>query len=235
MGELRAAARALAAADEVLGRELLASAADVLSYSGSLIKRSIPKRLERPFGDPNDEWGSDVDMDWGDRLWHEVMLDPDGFSLKHDHGDGPDRGFMVSRPRSEGHEERIPFHMLLPHDLQDYAVRKRPVINGETGTESDEDDNHMGGWLSRHRTEEEEAGYEEHHPLDLPLMYLDVSENEPDPWDAATKAQRGEQDAVFDLNTLDEHRTGDMMNQTHWKGDPDQPGWIFSRRRHDRR
>lgn len=235
MDELKKVQRTLSVADAALNRELLASVQDVLNYSAALIKRSIPKDVERPFGNPDDEWGGQVNMDWGSNAWNNVMRDPDGFSIKDNPGDGPDRGFMVSRPRAEGHEERIPFHLMLPHDLQDYAVRKAPVINGETGEPSDEDDNYFGGWLSRNRDEEDEKGYEHHHPLDLPLMYLDVSENEHNPWDAATKALRGQQDAVFDLNTFDEHPTGDMMNQTHWKGDPDQPGYIFSRRNHDRR
>lgn len=213
MRELEAARRALAVADEVLGRELLAGVGDVLSYSGSLIKRSIPEDAA-------------TDQDWGKRVWDHVMRDPDGMTFRDEPGDGPTSGFMVSRPRREKHEERIPFYMLTPGDFNDYGGRKKDVVN-------DEPKNNVGGWLSPRRDEEDDPEQyppEERHSRHTPLYYLDVSENERNPWDAATKAYYGDQDAVFDLDTFQEHQTDEMMAQTHWGGDPGQPGWIFSRR-----
>lgn len=212
--ELREASRALAYADRVVSRELLSSVQGVLDYSAALVKRSVPEDAA-------------TDEDWGRRVFEHVMRNPDGMTFRDEPGDGPDSGFVVSRPRDEKHEERVPFYMLTPGDFNDYGGRKRDVINGDPA-------NNFGGWRSLRRDEDDDPEQyppEERYPRYTPLYYFDVSESEHDPWDAATKALRGKQDAVFDLNEFKEYPTDEMMVQTHWQGDPEQPGWIFSRRR----
>lgn len=216
MNELTAARRALAYADQVVKRELLASVNDVLGYSAALVKRSIPEDAA-------------TNEDWGKRVFDHVMRNPDGMSFRDQPGDGPDSGFMVSRPRKEKHEERVPFYMLTPDDFNDYGGRKRDVVNGD-------EKNNMGGWLSPRRDEDDDPDQyppEERHHKHTPLYYLDVSENEHNPWDAATKALHGDQDAIFNMDDFTEYPTDEAMALTHWNGDPAQPGYIFSRKRHD--
>ena len=186
MGELEAARRALAVADEVLRRELLAGLGDVLSYSGSLIKKSIPEA-------PRDrQWSRDL-------LDHIQKQEYPGHSTRHLPGDGPTSGFMISRPEHAG--KPYPYAEVTPERLDSYADEVEGVVN-DSGVDS------MGGW--------EEDG----------LWYDDVSENDLNPWSAATKANDREEKAVWDHNQGKSIPTDEMMYQTHWGGDPEQPGWV---------
>lgn len=173
---------------------LLDDVADVLYYSASVEKMSIPEN-------PEGEWSS--------KLYDYIQNQPwPGHTTKDVPGDGPTRGYMVSIPEHAG--TPYPYDRLSPDQLAEFARSRRDVVNAD-------DDTYMGGWR-----EIDDDGDN---------WYDDVSENDLDPWSAARKADERGEKAVYDLNEDHSVPTDEMMMQTHWGGDPNQPGWIFSRRR----
>jgi len=188
--ELEAARRALAAADEVLGRELLAGVGDVLSYSGSLIKRSIHEHLIGTSYDDNPEWA--------DRMFKYVQENPDGMTFKHDPDDGPRTGQMVSYPKEEV-ERVIPMDELTPRHLHDY------YLNDYAHKINERADNHGGGWLAgppgfNPDDPDDVARWGSQGPRQVPHYYMDVSRNEDDMHSMVGEAQHHRQDGIYDLN-----------------------------------
>lgn len=198
MRELEAARRALAAADEVLGRELLAGARDVLSYSGSLIKRSIHEHLIGTSYDDNPEWA--------DALFRHVQENPNGMTFKHDPGDGPNGGQMVSYPKKEV-ERVVPFDELTPRHLHDYYV------NDHGRRINEREDNFGGGWRSGPPpfdpgNPEDVERWGPQGPRQVPHYYMDVSRDHSDSWEAAHAAITNAQDGVYDLDYPDHDPPG---------------------------
>ena len=217
---LRAARLALRVADGVLGRDpLLASVSDVLGYSASLIKRSIPDRLRGKSYEESPEWATDV--------WEHVMRNPDGMTFKDNPGDGPTTGQMVSYPKKEV-EEVVPFYMLLPEDLHQHFVTDHgDRINSRA-------DNMAGGWTSGPppfdpEDEDDVRKWGPHGPGPGPHYYMDVSRNEDDPHTMMGEALAHGQDGIFDLNPhgkgyLD---TNDAFHQIY----PEQPHKFWTGKR----
>ena len=176
--------------------QLLDNVADVLYYSASVEKMSIP---ENPEGD------------WSAKLYDHIQNQPwPGHTTKDVPGDGPTRGYMVSIPEHAG--KPYPYDQLSPEQLAEFARSRRDVVNGDPDT-------YMGGWREIDK--------------DGDNWYDDVSENDLDPWSAARKADERREKGVYDLNEDRTIPTDEMMAQTHWGGDPNQPGWIFSRRQYE--
>lgn len=146
---------------------LLSSVQDVLNYSAAIEKMSIPEN---------------VDEDWEGRVWNHIMRHPDGATFRDEPGDGPTDGYMVSLP---GTEEKIPFYMLMPEDVGDFARDNADEINRPG--------NGMGTWSSPVPGGESEA----------PHLYMDVSHNHDDSWEAAQAATEGDQIGIYDLTHPD--------------------------------
>jgi hypothetical protein len=219
-GELTAARRALAAADEVLGRELLAGARDVLSYSGSLIKRSIHEHLIGTSYDDKPEWA--------DRMFKYVQENPNGMTFKHDPDDGPRTGQMVSYPKKEV-ERVIPMDELTPRHLHDY------YLNDYAHRINERADNYGGGWLAgppsfNPEDPDDIARWGPQGPRQVPHYYLDVSRNEDDPHTMMGEAMAHDQDGMYDLNVFGKGdiSTGNAFHQIY----PEQPHqfWTGGRR-----
>lgn len=127
--------------------------------------------------------------------------DSGGFTFRDHPGDGPDSGFMVSLPNSE---RTTPVAEHDAEDIGSFHDEVRPVLDAHP-------DHYHGDWG------------------DDGLAYQDVSRNIADPWEAARRGQEDDQLAIFDLNQGDSIDTPDAVNQLFWKGDLEQPGYIFSR------
>lgn len=121
-----------------------------------------------------------------DRKWKNDVMDavmrsaPDnsgqhGITFRDHPGDGPTTGYMVSLPKSEGHEQHHPMDELSGKTLGDYGDRERKVINRDPR-------NSQGGW-------EQDRDW-----------YNDVSRNYGDLWHADKDAYQGEQKAIYDLD-----------------------------------
>jgi hypothetical protein len=146
---------------------LLSSVQAVLNYSAAVEKTSIPEN---------------IDEDWEGRVWNHIMRHPDGATFRDEPGDGPTDGYMVSLP---GTEEKIPFYMLTPEDVGDFARANADDLNGPG--------NNMGTWSSPVPGSSSAA----------PHLYMDVSHNHDDSWEAAQAAQAGDQIGIYDLTHPD--------------------------------
>jgi hypothetical protein len=123
-----------------------------------------------------------VDEEWEGRVWNHIMRHPDGATFRDEPGDGPTDGYMVSLP---GTEEKIPFHLLMPEDVGDFARDNADDINAPG--------NGMGTWSSP-----VPGG-----PSKAPHLYMDVSHNHDDSWEAAHAATEGDQIGIYDLTHPD--------------------------------
>lgn len=146
---------------------LLSSVQAVLNYSASVEKTSIPEN---------------IDEDWEGKVWNHIMRHPDGATFRDEPGDGPTDGYMVSLP---GTEEKVPFYMLTPEDVGDFARDNADDLNGPG--------NNMGTWSSPVPGSSSAA----------PHLYMDVSHNHDDSWEAAQAAQAGDQIGIYDLTHPD--------------------------------
>lgn len=127
---------------------------------------------------------------------------PEGITVRHNVGDAPSSGFMVSRPG----EREISRSRLDPHEIRQFQQ--------EHAEQLAEPDNYYGGWSAPRTTDEDQPGW-----------YHDVSQNVHDPRDAAEMALRNHQQAVYDLDRGEEVSTPDMVNRAT------SPGiWLNSRR-----
>lgn len=127
---------------------------------------------------------------------------PEGITVRHNVGDAPSSGFMVSHPG----EREISRSRLDPHEIRQFQR--------EHAEQLAEPDNYYGGWSAPRTTDEDQPGW-----------YHDVSQNVHDPRDAAEMALRNHQQAVYDLDRGEEVSTPDMVNRAT------SPGiWLNSRR-----
>lgn len=124
--------------------------------------------MPAPPGHLNDQWKSDL---------MQTINDPDtggGFTTRDYPGDGPQTGYMVSLPKSEGHEEQNLRRDQVNGDNQaDYMDRKWDLIHSQP-------DLYGGGW--------DEGG----------PWYNDVSKKHDDLFHADKDAFQGDQKALFD-------------------------------------
>lgn len=129
--------------------------------------------------------------------------DNGGFTFRDHPGDGPTNGFMVSLPNTE---RTSPADAHSADEIKNFHNDYRPVIDADPA-------NHHGDWNADG------------------LAYQDVSRNIKNPWEAAETGHNDDQLAIYDLNQDKSIDTPDAINQLFWKGDFDQPGYIFSTRR----
>jgi hypothetical protein len=216
--ELEAARRALAVADEVLRRELLAGVDGALNYSLSVIRRtaapsSRPVYVLLPHWDPDEcvrilnthhaAQQRRVAIPVMDEKWGEDVMgaaSKGGFTFRNHLGDGPKDGYMVSQLKNS--EFKRPISELTADHVRDFVTKNAEAL--------DREHNYLGGWL--------EAGQ----------FYLDVSTHIPILNRATADAVRGRQIGIYDLKN---ERTINTDEAGWLTGSPA----VLGSRSHDRR